>query len=1041
MNSVTFQQIETDFYIRTPSDIPTQTSAIDDFNGESTDITSVGATSTGQREAVLRIFGVTEEGNSICAHITGFFTYLYIPAWSGMTQTDIQTFSDTLNEKLINETREKGLQRGVLNITVKKLSSVWGYQYNRLTDFLCIQLALPSLVPPAKRFLEDGILINSFSRRSFQTYESNVPFILRFMVDTKMSGGSWIELPPEKYAIKPNASKMTRSQLEVEIAWSDIIVHESQGQWNKMAPLRVLSFDIECAGRKGHFPTPDMDPVIQIASVVSRSNAIGQPLHKAIHTLNTCSPIPGVEVISNETEHKLLMSWNEHFLDADPDVVIGYNIINFDFPYLIDRAQHLKLPNFAYFGRDLNVKTRVRNTTFSSRAIGKQENKELNIDGRIQFDVLVAVRRDYKLVSYTLNAVSAHFLKQQKEDVHHSIITELQEGNDDTRRRLAEYCVKDAVLPLRLMQKLMFLINYTEMARVTGVPIMFLLQRGQSIKVVSQLLRKARQHHMVVPVMPKQISDDKYEGATVIDPITGYYDVPIATLDFASLYPSIMMAHNLCYTTLISKHEAETNLKPDEYVVTPNNDYFVSSKLRAGLLPEILTELLAARKQAKREMNAAPDGSFEQAVLNGRQLALKISANSVYGFTGAQVGQLPCLAISSSVTSFGREMIEHTRATVEKVYSKSNGFKYDAQVIYGDTDSVMVRFGTDNLEEAMELGRQAAQRVSEEFTNPIKLEFEKVYFPYLLMAKKRYAGLYWTRTDKWDKIDAKGIETVRRDNCLLVRNIITEALDTILVHRSPKLAIENVKQHITSLLNNEVDLSLLIISKSLGKGAEAGDYAAKQAHVELAERMRKRDPLSAPSVGDRVPYVIIRKAKGAPAYEKSEDPLWVLNNHLSIDTDWYLEHQLKKPLERIFEPILGARASDKLFRGDHTLSVKGPVANIGKKGLGGLGSMLKEVPTCLGCRVSLHNPEQSALCPRCEPNRAQIYLDKLNAVREREEHFGALWSQCQRCQGSTLQTVLCQSTDCPIFYRRTKARLDLQSAETMLGLLEPSNLL
>jgi DNA polymerase delta subunit 1 len=129
----------------------------------------------------------------------------------------------------------------------------------------------------------------------------------------------------------------------------------------------------------------------------------------------------------------------------------------------------------------------------------------------------------------------------------------------------------------------------------------------------------------------------------------------------------------------------------------------------------------------------------------------------VYGFTGAQVGQLPCLQISSSVTGFGREMIEKTAAEVERLFKAGSvvgglEVKHDADVIYGDTDSVMVKFGTDTVADSMELGKVAAVEVSKLFVRPIKLEFEKVYYPYLLMNKKRYAGLYWTNPIKHDKV-------------------------------------------------------------------------------------------------------------------------------------------------------------------------------------------------------------------------------------------------------------------------------------------------
>ncbi len=156
---------------------------------------------------------------------------------------------------------------------------------------------------------------------------------------------------------------------------------------------------------------------------------------------------------------------------------------------------------------------------------------------------------------------------------------------------------------------------------------------------------------------------------------------------------------------------------------------------------------------------------------------MQISANSVYGFTGATIGRLPCLAISSSVTAYGREMIEKTKQVVEAEYCRDKGRDHDAEVIYGDTDSVMVRFGPSDLEKVMALGMsicsysmltiklvhhlqgaEAAELVTSEFIRPIKLEFEKVYFPYLLISKKRYAGLYWTKTTTYDKMDTKGIE-------------------------------------------------------------------------------------------------------------------------------------------------------------------------------------------------------------------------------------------------------------------------------------------
>ena len=323
--------------------------------------------------------------------------------------------------------------------------------------------------------------------------------------------------------------------------------------------------------------------------------------------------------------------------------------------------------------------------------------------------------------------------------------------------------------------------------------------------MASQLYRKARNLDLVIPVERKGGDEGKYEGAVVIEPTRGFYKDPVATLDFASLYPSIMMAHNLCYSSLVPKFRIkEHNI--EDLTHTPNGDYFVKASVKKGILPMILEELLGARKRAKQELAKATD-PFERAVLDGRQLALKISANSVYGFTGAQVGQLPCLAISSSVTSFGREMIESTKQLVLQKFTKKNGYEFDSEVIYGDTDSVMVKFGTSDIATAMELGKEAAAFVSTHFITPIKLEFEKVYCPYLLMNKKRYAGLYWTKPDKYDKMDCKGIETVRRDNCAIVKDIVQGVLNELLINGDPDAATNYCKGVISDLLQNRVDLS------------------------------------------------------------------------------------------------------------------------------------------------------------------------------------------------------------------------------------------
>lgn len=206
------------------------------------------------------------------------------------------------------------------------------------------------------------------------------------------------------------------------------------------------------------------------------------------------------------------------------------------------------------------------------------------------------------------------------------------------------------------------------------------------------------------------------------------------------------------------------------------------------------------------------------------------------------------------------------------------------------------------LDKTMEMAIEAGDLVNAGFIKPIYLEFEKIYYPYLLMNKKRYAALLWTNSEKFDYMDCKGLETVRRDNCALIRKMLSKCLTTILMEKDVEKAICYVHSMITSLLKDEIDISDLIITKTLNKKSE--DMKAIQSHVVLADKMMQRDANTAPKLGDRVPFVYIQSMKNAKGFEKVEHPLYVLENKLTIDVQYYLKHQLEKPLIRLFEPII-----------------------------------------------------------------------------------------------------------------------------------------
>jgi DNA polymerase delta subunit 1 len=255
---------------------------------------------------------------------------------------------------------------------------------------------------------------------------------------------------------------------------------------------------------------------------------------------------------------------------------------------------------------------------------------------------------------------------------------------------------------------------------------------------------------------------------------------------------------------------------------------------------------------------------------------------------------------------------------VEKWYPGAN-------VVYGDTDSVMVAFdtgdlkGEDALRKSFELGEEAAAKISATFKAPIELEFEKVYWPYLLFSKKRYAGLMYTDPNKSDYIDAKGIQLVRRDITPFVKNISKDILNEIMYNKNIKQAIEMAKTAARKLLNNQVPISDLILSKSLRRISY--DYTkptadkrfkvihgyanGNQPHVTVAAKIEERDTGSGPRSGDRVPYVFIDTGNSKDLqYLKAEDPSYVADNNIRVDVEYYIDHALMSPLESLFELFL-----------------------------------------------------------------------------------------------------------------------------------------
>ena len=636
---------------------------------------------------VIRFYGVDENGCSTVVHVHGFVSYFYSEIPSDYNPDEFIRSLDASVADLANKRspETKDLDRHVLSVEIVQRQNMYGYFSKPSRPMLMIRVAAPSLVRVAQRVI------------GLDVYDvGHLPHEVRYMVERDIVGCNWLELPFGTFLERPPSTMESRCQREFDITFDNV---QAKNDLSTIGKFRVLSFDIECEGRKGHFPEPEKDPVIQIGNRLFVQGTKVEDSQKILFVLGECSPIHGTTIYTFQRESDMLTTWSQFVRMFDPDILTGYNIQDFDMPYLLKRAATLGVTTFPYLGRIRRNASSMSESSFSSSAFGTRKSIDTNIDGRVMVDMIKYMFRSHKLSSYSLNAVSAEFLGQQKDDIHHSMISVLHKGTNDDRARLGAYCLKDAYLPLALFSKFLVLVNYAEMARVTGVPMTFLFTRGQQVKVLSMIYRRTKKVGLVMPSRKrpekpeggetekkggkkkkKKGEDDDddgdedakggeegYQGATVLEPKCALYDIPIATLDFASLYPSIMRARNLCYTTFLTAEQAAL-LPDDQKTLTPAGFWFVKPCVRVGLLPSILEELLTARSQAKKDMKNAVD-DFMRDVMNGRQSALKVSANSVYGFTGATIGALPCLAIAASVTAYGREMIEATKKTVEEHYT------------------------------------------------------------------------------------------------------------------------------------------------------------------------------------------------------------------------------------------------------------------------------------------------------------------------------------------------------------------------------------
>jgi DNA polymerase I len=630
--------------------------------------------------------------------------------------------------------------------------------------------------------------------------------------------------------------------------------------------LNIMSFDIEVYNPTGA-PRPEKDPILMISLADNRG------FRKLITWKDFGAGLDYVEVVKDE--RSTIERFVELVKERDVDILMGYNTDLFDFPYLQERAKQLKVK--LTLGRDgQEVIARRRRFATATR-----------IRGRVHVDVysmvnFLATIGNIRLIHYNLENVYEHLTGKKKPDFEFTEITHAWDKGGEAGKRLLEYSMSDAETTLEIGLELLPL--FVELSRIVKQTLFDVSRMTPGQLVEWLLIAEAYKRGELVPPRPvgeeyEERLEETYVGAYVMEPVKGLHE-NIVVFDYRSLYPSIIISHNIDPSTINCKC-----CKQGEATVVPELEYRFCVK-QIGFIPATLERIVKERIRVKQEMKKQRRDSKEYRSLDSQQMALKIIANSFYGSLGYPRARWYFKEGAESVTSFGRHYI---RETIKM--ARDFGFN----VIYGDTDSLFCRLNGRSAEDAIRF----LKKVNESLPGIMELELEGFYPRGVFITKKRYAMI-----SEEGRIVVKGLEFVRRDWAAIAKKTQEAVLAAILRDGSPEKAAEIVRKITRDILEGRVSIEDLIIYTQLTMPIEK--YRAIGPHVVAAKRLLEKGREIEP--GMIIAYI---EVKGSGSISDRAIPVEDFKG-MEYDPDYYIEHQVLPAVMRIME-VLGYREEDLRF--------------------------------------------------------------------------------------------------------------------------------
>jgi DNA polymerase alpha subunit A len=589
------------------------------------------------------------------------------------------------------------------------------------------------------------------------------------------------------------------------------------------------------------------------------------------------------------SEKALLNYFINQFSKLDSDLIVGHDLQGYQINVLAEKLVHHQITNFSKLGR---VKRSI--------LIKQKLERELFV-GRLVCDVKISAKELIKCRSYDLDTLCQSVLKLkdgQRIDLESEDVLKMFQTSSDILK-LVTLTMQDTAFVLKIMYGLNIIPLALQITNIAGNVMSKTLMGGRSERNEFLLLHAFSEKGYIVPdksygkrdnLEKKSTASRKkptYSGGLVLDPKVGFYDKLILLMDFNSLYPSIIQEYNICFTTM------PPNLSEDNMVLPDKT-------LPPGILPTEIRVLVESRREVKKLMNNPDISSDLRMQYHIRQMALKLTANSMYGCLGFSNSRFFAKNLAALITHKGREILTNTKEVVQRM---------NYEVIYGDTDSLMINTNITDFEQVFQIGSKIKQEINKLYRQ-VELDIDGVFKYLLLLKKKKYAAVTLTKSKSGElkqEIEYKGLDIVRRDWSRLAAEAGKFILTQILSDQSSDDRVTNILTHLRKLREDleagAVPLSLLLVTKQLTKHPSLYADATSQPHVQVALRYNKESGGHF-RAGDTVPYLICEDGTDKSATQRAYHIEELKNSqNLKIDVKYYLAQQIHPVVSRICEPI------------------------------------------------------------------------------------------------------------------------------------------